>query len=39
MKKIYAILFLGFLVSACASDKDAEQNLPAENLYNKAYEN
>ena len=38
MKKIYAILVLGLLVSACAS-KDKELNLPAENLYNVAYEN
>ena len=38
MKKISAILILGLLISACAS-KDENLNLPAENLYNKAYNN
>ena len=38
MKKIFAILVLGLLISACAS-KEENLNLPAENLYNQAYEN
>ncbi len=38
MKKIYAIIALGLLISACASKPDTS-DLPAENLYNVAYEN
>ena len=38
MKKIYLALIFGLLVSACAS-KDETLNLPAENLYNMAYDN
>ena len=38
MKKVYLALILGLVVSACAS-KDETLNLPAENLYNLAYDN
>ena len=38
MKKICAVFILGLLISACAS-KDENLNLPAENLYNIAYDN
>ena len=38
MKKIHAIIALGLLISACASKPDTS-DLPAENLYNVAYEN
>lgn len=38
MKKIYGLLGLILLVTACASDKDVQSDLSAEDLYNDAFE-